>query len=518
MNYRMNVVILSILCMFLIHNAHSAVITVNTAEESVVRSGITNKGVKICTFREAVTAANLNIPINGCPTGEDAVVDVIEIDVTEPLRIVAELVITDSVRIEPADGITSFTIEVQSAAPTSNFTNNSMLVVRPADSIEMEFYMHSGTFNGNGDTQSAPLRAILFDGEVDGLLGLVDISETVFDHHTADQGGALYFKDVPPLTINLLNNTFTDNSASVNGGAVAINRRSFDPSSLLRGGLEFSSEIRDNVFLNNSAGLDGGALHVLDDSSETLLIFSNLFRGNKSLGNGGAMYLSVLGENQGSIATFDLYNNSVIFNQAGSNGGGLYTTGNTQTYITNSTFGFNTSTSGGAIYSDNLKFGLHFSTLAFNTASQSADSLWAGNTALDAFYNIFSKAINQNHCNDPEDLLLHRGSLDTGTNLLDQATCSWLDSDHTAILSEPGLTGLIDRLGGKLPGFEPVADSPAIDQNTGNCSNDRLELYFDQQGSARPQDGDGDDLSSCDLGAIEATSGTDVIWLDGFGF
>ena len=91
-----------------------------------------------------------------------------------------------------------------------------------------------------------------------------------------------------------------------------------------------------------------------------------------------------------------------------------------------------------------------------------------------------------------------------GANLSSDATCPGFSLPATA----PGLAPLADN-GGPTDTRLPLANSAALDAAIDCLDTQSAPVMADQRGGARPQDGNGDGLARCDLGAAELT-GTSV--------
>jgi len=83
-----------------------------------------------------------------------------------------------------------------------------------------------------------------------------------------------------------------------------------------------------------------------------------------------------------------------------------------------------------------------------------------------------------------------------GHNLASDDSCNLLTDPTDQINVDPMILPLADN-GGPTPTLALAVGSPAIDAGGDEC------LATDQRGVARPQDGDGDDVARCDIGAYE---------------
>ncbi|PTU73470.1 CSLREA domain-containing protein [Pseudomonas mangrovi] len=76
-------------------------------------------------------------------------------------------------------------------------------------------------------------------------------------------------------------------------------------------------------------------------------------------------------------------------------------------------------------------------------------------------------------------------------------------ADLPPVANETIFTEVLDQVafhGSIAPSYEPLPGSPAVDAGVGGCASQ------DQRGAARPQDGDGDGIARCDLGAHERSA------------
>ncbi|MCP4901889.1 MAG: hypothetical protein GY906_33410 [bacterium] len=99
------------------------------------------------------------------------------------------------------------------------------------------------------------------------------------------------------------------------------------------------------------------------------------------------------------------------------------------------------------------------------------------------------------------------GTLTSVGNNLDSAnTCSFASAGD--LINTNPLLGPLQDNGGPTFTHQPLLSSPAIDAGLADSG-----LAVDQRGISRPQDGDGNTVALCDIGAVE--SGT-LIFADGF--
>ncbi|MCP4358984.1 MAG: DUF11 domain-containing protein [Chloroflexi bacterium] len=270
-------------------------------------------------------------------------------------------------------------------------------------------------------------------------------------------GGGLsnYSNSSPTLT----NVTFFGNSAEFGGGM--YNQYSSNPS------------LTSVTFAENSANVQGGGMFSIQDSSLTLT--NTAFLGNSAT-NGGGM------ANHNNVS---LTLTNVIFsgNSAASNGGGILIQTNSNTSLTNVTFAGNSAGNYGggmANYS--------------NSSPIIRNSIFWANTASTepAIYNNNSSPVLTN--------TLVQGGCPTGS------TCNGvLLTSNPMFVREPdsgdgNWTTLSDNDYGDL---NLQSNSPAIDNGDNSFVSG---VVADLAGNPRILDGDGDGLSTVDLGAYEAST------------
>jgi len=232
---------------------------------------------------------------------------------------------------------------------------------------------------------------------------------------------------------------------------------------------------------NGSAGSDtGGAVRLRDACGAergNMTMAGVVLQGNRAAA-GGAVYV-------GACQDFELFGVSAVDNAADEAGGAVWTAGSFM-FTQNSTFSGNRAgAAGGAIWADpDSVLSILFTTMARNSAPAAA-ALAAGR--VNANYTIF--ADNAGPACDVEDM-----GGDSSTS--DDPTCpTTLEAEHMKLMP-------LGTVGG-FPVHQLSPSSPARDVDTLRCPDD---LSFDQVGSPRPQDGDGDGVAACDAGASEAAT------------
>jgi len=93
------------------------------------------------------------------------------------------------------------------------------------------------------------------------------------------------------------------------------------------------------------------------------------------------------------------------------------------------------------------------------------------------------------------------------------STCAIIAAGNIGnTINQPALLGTLANNGGSTETVAPLATSALIDNvNATSCE------AFDQRGTVRPQDGDGNASVICDIGAFErAAAASDVIFKSGF--
>lgn len=242
------------------------------------------------------------------------------------------------------------------------------------------------------------------------------------------------------------------------------------------------------TILGKAATIDGRGLdRVFDVRSGAVAVLRGLVirrGGPGSTQSGGGLRV-------GDGASLTLFESAVVGNVAGS-GGALASSGTLA--MTNVTLSGNrVNGQGGGLLTTAGRSSLVNVTVASNTAA-SGGGVSRGGGTLEALNSLLANNIGGN-CGGT--------ILSQGNNLDSANTCNFASTpgDGDLINADPMLGPLKDNGGNTLTHGLPK-DSPAIDagNNTG-CPTQ------DQRGIARPQDGDGNGLSRCDIGAFELQPG-----------
>lgn len=306
------------------------------------------------------------------------------------------------------------------------------------------------------------------------------------------------------------------------------------------------------AMINNQAGSDGGAIL----AAAEMAIIDSVFSGNLSLANGGALYIdsatTISGTLIGASATDVPYATGAIaadivnLPNVAENGGGIFDTGSHTTHIdasaingnqaiggggiasralivinlTNSTVSGNVGSDVGGGITTNGKVNLRNVTIANNMATTDAPGGGAGlNSFGSGTYTFFNTILSNNlvlggenereancGCSGGSASCPDGRMVSTGYNINDELidTCSLLVTLNDMPATDPLLQALANNGGltetHALPStlVGDAVTSPAIDTADNlRCPNN------DQRGMLRPDDGDGDGIFGCDVGAFE---------------
>ena len=354
-----------------------------------------------CSLADAITAANADEAVGGCPAGDGA--DVITLS--------ADVMLEDL--LPPVNSM----ITLEGSGYTISGGGQFQILLIETGKLTVNAVTLAYGYGGWGGAISNE--------------GVLHISDSVFSGNFADyQGGAIYSEG----ELYISNSIFRDNYAGY-GGAIHA--------SLL-------TRIESSAFESNEAQFGGGAIvsdwvdpEVPDDPE--LAILNSVFRGNLA-GWGGAVLADYIMHISGSA----------FETNSAEDGGAIYSWGLIEADISNSTFLHNTADEdGGAIFADGdvsdddvLTF-VHV-TFAGNTAARGSNLFLESDPATDV--NIYNSIISSEIGHNCIGVL----ALNVN-NLVSDASCG------TAPNREPLLGDLIEPTDGSPAYFPLLAGSPAID-------------------------------------------------------
>jgi predicted outer membrane repeat protein len=312
-----------------------------------------------------------------------------------------------------------------------------------------------------------------------------------FGNYADDAGGAIYAGyENTPYNVTATNSSFDANTSGGNGGAISattgaqstleadscqFQQNSMTTSSNGEGGAIFTTDklivaattANPSTFSQNSAGMNGGAI-AWEPGVNSVLKFSNLtFSVNSALNNGGGVFANVGDTSDGPISLGAISETitgcTFSENDAGWNGGGLYVlqataeNGSAKMNLINSTFSHNTAEHGGGggiavsltASNDPINNAVTLDSLTVSNRNSGTygGGLWTdptSNTTLSLKNSII--AGNELTTNAPlrgTDVFGTVKSL--GNNLIgitDGGDTQWLDSDLTGTNAAPRAAGL----------------------------------------------------------------------------
>jgi hypothetical protein len=310
---------------------------------------------------------------------------------------------------------------------------------------------------------------------------------------------------------------FTLDSTTVTGGATDGDG----------GGIEapVPTTISASVITGNAANGDGGGLDSSVGGAQTTITASTI-SGNFAAGEGGGVSAggggaqtsvtsSTISGNEageaggglssgGGSASTAVVGSTIAGNTAGAEGGGVDAGGgeSTHTYVNSTITGNRAETGGGISSSRDAAVELTYVTLADNTASVGANlAIYTFGEAIDFGQLVsFGSVIADGHvgvnCSLPGPATQSDGyNYDTGSS------CGFGGAPGDVVGGgNPHLGALADN-GGPTATRLPLSGSPLIDAiPVAACA---PGITVDQRGVTRPQDGDGNGSSGCDIGAVE---------------
>src|SRR6266536_1600668 len=392
--------------------------------------------------------------------------------------------------------------------------------------------------------------------------GTLTLTNVVISGNSADGGGG-GIHNTPGATLTLTNVVVTGNTCLGVGGGIHNDAATLVMSNVTitgntagtgGGGIAnlSSSAIGAGLAVANNTTTTGDGGGILNDSSFCLsagtdfsTCFSNpsggnsLVRGNQaSAGNGGGiandrgtLALSdstvdgnhAVGGDGGGVwillGVIEVLNATISNNTATGNGGGIFNDTGTvccaasgDIYATNLTISGNTAGagnpaggSGGGVYTIGGFTILGSATIADNAATGSGGGVF-NDDASDAFTELKNTLLARNGTNCVGTISSDGNNLDTGP------TCALAGTgDQTDVGDANVGLGTLAANGGPTQGSSElsaammtqalVKTSPAVDAGSATCP------ATDERGVTRPQDGNGDTIAACDIGAFELKPG-----------
>ncbi len=351
--------------------------------------------------------------------------------------------------------------------------------------------------------------------------GTLNISNSTLNNNTAwSFGGAIFSEFGTSLTLSnvILNGNKAQGFQGTTGGAIDIRSSQVTPSTV------FLDQV---TITNNTASFSGGGISI--QSYATVTIQNSLIQGNSvtgyavmSTGDGGGIIASegttiqiintTIKNNTaqykgGGIASyganFTIRNSTISNNQTqnetNSYGGGIYAVpDNTNGSISlgNTTVSGNSSPFVGGMFVQFSSISLRNVTIAKNTANE------VGGIYIDtpSSFSMANTIIADNNSiqNENEDCSSFETLNSLGHNLVEAASnCTFTVASGDIFGVDPKLNPLANN-GGSTQTHSLQIGSPALDAGDNSTC-----LSADQRNISRPQDGDNNSTSICDIGAFE---------------
>ncbi len=394
----------------------------------------------------------------------------------------------DTVDANPGDGLAADAdgnATLRAAIMESNALGTAKTIVLPKGNYRLTLFGNGDNANLNGDLD--------ITGDIT-LIG-IDAATTVID---ATGNADRVFDVLPAATLDLQSVTITGGITSTGGGGIRFNGASLtirdsvvsdndsttsDGGGLYALGLTSNVTIERTLFEGNAA-TRGGAIQA---NSSLIEVRDSSLTANTATGNGGAI-------NVGSSTTVGWFGSTGSGNPGGT-GGAIRSVGNIE--VTNITISSNlaTSSTGGISVEGSGSLILTRGTVVSNSGP-ATDGVFveSGATA-----NLHSAIVADNGID------LNGTVTSSGYNWVGNADAvvgitNGVNHDQTGTAADPldPLLGPLQDNGGLTLTHAPLFGSPVID-----AGNSVGASMFDQRGSLRTLDGNGDMIDVADIGAVE---------------
>lgn len=442
--------------------AGAATITVTTTADGSVPGQ--------CTLRDATIAANTNAAVAGCASGDvgqDEIVFAPEVTGTIALTD-GQLAIADKVTVS-GPGADALTIDAQGQSRVFDIGGDQ--------ETSYETTLSGLTLTGGRTTA---------DGENGGAVRSMSafhlVDSVVTGSSTAGQnavGGGLATATTTTLTRSRVSGNWTEGYGALAGGVMVV----FGTATVI------DSTIADNWTEGNTAG--GGGIVVFWQWFDATFVNSTI-SGNQTRGNSSQAGGLAVGGNAFLINS-TVSGNRTLGDNAGDgfiDGSAMSVSGNVT--LSNSTVVDNTSVSAGGV--------------AIAIAADPGTGLIMATNSLIASTAKEATTL----CSKPLE------AASSTHNFATDASCGGdaLVGGTPVAAATLALAPLADN-GGPTWTHALLPGSAAIDAADGAACASAPVGNLDQRGHLRPQDGDGDGIATCDVGAFEADD-ADRIFVDGF--
>jgi CSLREA domain-containing protein len=452
-----------------------------------------------CTLREAIRSANTNLAVDACRAGSATSIDRIHVlpgthvvDLTsgndEDMAVTGDLDILGPTVIQGSSAEFSI-IEASGAGGDDRLFH----IQESAEEVHFERVALRG---GNAD-DTARRGGVLLNEE-SGALG-VELVDVEVSGGTADLGGGIYNEGnlvIRRSRITGNHTTFPPGLEGSHGGGIhstdvgAGAQLTIEDSSIsgnqaaFGGGLYVDSGalVLHRLQLVENEAIDGGGLYVATNGYD--IDYVEISR--NSADRGAGMFMAEQGEVQHS---------AFIDNEASTAGGGLYD--GFGGFVRFSTFSANSAPTGAAAYADSGQTLFDSDTISrnFGTGVHNQSGAFFENT-------IVSENLDGNCSGNAPGF----GAF----NIEDMDTCGFVASAGGP--NFPNTTPQIGPLGyngGPTPTLPLLPGSPAVDAVSSeirmNCEK-MLDQRGHPRGRPRSQNGQGEDVYLCDIGAFEQTA------------